>query len=83
VSRAEWPTFRVREIMTPARELSVVTPDENAAAALAKLSHRDVEQLPVVGPTGNLVGMIRRRDILRWLELQPRPRGARPRERHA
>jgi Zn-dependent protease/CBS domain-containing protein len=83
ISRAEWPTFRVRDIMTPSRQLSIVTPDDSAAAALAKLSQRDVEQLPVVDSTGQLVGMIRRRDILRWLELQPRPRGAPPRERHA
>ena len=85
VSRAEWPSSRVRDIMTPARALSVVTPDDSAAAALAKLSQRDVAQLPVVDRTGQLVGMIRRRDILRWLELQPRPRprDARPRERHA
>jgi len=83
IPRAKWPTFRVRDIMTPARELSIVTPEDPAAAALAKLAQRDVEQLPVVDRTGQLVGLIRRRDILRWLELQPRPRGARPRERHA
>ena len=74
---------RVRQVMTPSSQLAVATPDETAAAALAKLSERDVEQLPVVGAGEILVGVIRRRDILRWLELQPHGGGARLRERHA
>jgi Zn-dependent protease/CBS domain-containing protein len=82
--RDEWPVTRVRDIMTEAPQLAVVTPDESASAALAKLAQRDVEQLPVVDAAGRLAGMIRRRDILRWLELQPRAGGGtRVRERHA
>jgi Zn-dependent protease/CBS domain-containing protein len=81
VPREAWPATRVRDIMTGAAELSVVTPNDTAAAALAKLSERDVEQLPVVDEGGGLQGMLRRRDILRWLELQPRPSGPRLRER--
>ena len=61
----------------------MATPDDSAAAALTKLAQRDVEQLPVVDGDGRLVGMLRRRDILRWLELQPRRGGTRMRERHA
>jgi Zn-dependent protease/CBS domain-containing protein len=83
VSREEWPTSRVRDVMTAAPELVVVTPDESAAAALTKLANRDVEQLPVVDGDGRLLGILRRRDILRWLELQPRPGSTRVRERHA
>jgi Zn-dependent protease/CBS domain-containing protein len=82
VLREHWPATRVRDIMTPARELSVVSPDDSAASALAKLSQRDVEQLPVVDEAGRLAGLIRRRDILRWLELQPRADATRVRERH-
>ena len=74
---------RVGDIMTAARELVVVTPEESALAALAKLAQRDVEQLPVVDRAGRLQGMLRRRDILRWLELQPPAGGSRLRERHA
>ncbi len=76
-------TIRIRDVMTPAAQLVVAAPDEMAAAALAKLGQRDVEQLPVVDAAGALVGIIRRRDILRWLELQPHGGGARLRERHA
>ena len=83
VRREDWAMTRVRQVMTPSSQLAVATPDETGAAALAKLAERDIEQLPVVGADQILVGVIGRRDILRWLELQPRARGARLRERHA
>jgi len=84
VQREAWAETRVRNIMTAADKLVMTTPGETAAAALAKLAQRDCEQLPVVDERGALVGIIRRRDILRWLELQqPRGGGARLRERHA
>jgi len=82
VQREHWARGRIRDIMTPAAQLVVATPEETTAAALEKLSQRDVEQLPVIDRAGLLVGIIRRRDILRWLELQPRGR-ATMRERHA
>lgn len=68
VSRDSWDAITVQEIMTPASELSTVAPDEDAADALALLSRRDVRQLPVVR-NGELVGVLRRRDIVRWLQL--------------
>jgi CBS domain-containing protein len=87
VPRDLWPTTRVSDIMTSAPEVAVVSPDDTAAAALQKLAQRNVEELPVVdgAADGRLVGLIRRLDIMRWLELQqPRGRGAGlPRERHA
>ena len=83
VPREAWPTTRVGDVMTAAPELVVATPDESAAAALTKLTSRDIEQLPVVDGGGRLLGMLRRRDILRWLELQPPRGGTRVRERHA
>jgi CBS domain-containing protein len=82
IRREDWTTMRVRQVMTPSSRLAVATMDEPTAAALAKLAERDVEQLPVVGADESLLGVIRRRDILRWLELQPRAGGARLRERH-
>lgn len=54
--------------MTPADQLTVVTPDEDAAEALNKLVQRDVRQLPVLRD-GELVGLLRRRDIIKWLQL--------------
>lgn len=66
--RGEWPTTRVREVMTPTGKLAVVTPRDDASEALAKLSERDVRQIPVV-QDGHVVGILRRRDVLRWLSL--------------
>jgi Zn-dependent protease/CBS domain-containing protein len=84
VPRDHWQTTPVSDVMTNASQLAVVSPTEPASAALQKLASRDIEQLPVVDG-GRLVGLIRRLDIMRWLELQqPRGRGAGlPRERHA
>lgn len=66
--REKWDTTKVRQIMTPAQQLTVATPQENASAALNDLASRDVNQLPVV-QNGQLVGMLCRRDIMRWLQL--------------
>ena len=71
VPRAAWGTTPVRAVMTPADQLATASPQEDAAAALDELARRDVSQLPVL-QGGRLVGMLRRRDIARWLELQSR-----------
>jgi Zn-dependent protease/predicted transcriptional regulator len=68
VPREQWVEARVHQIMTPASELTVATPGEQTSEALQKLSVRDVEQIPVV-EGGRLRGVLRRRDILRWLEI--------------
>jgi Zn-dependent protease/CBS domain-containing protein len=68
VPRPEWPQVRVGQIMTPADELLVVRPEDDAAEALQKLSQRDVRQLPVMR-NGDMVGLLRRQDITRWLQF--------------
>lgn len=69
VSRDNWDTTTVREIMTPAAQLVATNPEEDAAEALNKLRQRDVRQLPVLRE-GSLAGWVRRRDIIRWLQLE-------------
>ncbi len=68
VPRSDWPTTPVRQIMTPSERLVVVTPRAPASEALDKLAHHDVDQLPVV-EDGVLLGVVRRRDILKWVAL--------------
>jgi len=63
-----WPATRVREIMTPVDRLTIVNPELDSAEALSRLTAKDVRQLPVVS-NGHLLGILRRRDILRWLQL--------------
>jgi Zn-dependent protease/predicted transcriptional regulator len=68
-TRDRWDSTLVRDIMTPTSELIVATPEEDAADALNKLTGKDVRQLPVVS-NGRLAGLLRSRDIMRWLQLQ-------------
>ncbi len=69
VQRDAWDTHNVQQIMTPFSKLVVAAPDEDAAEALDKLAKSDVRQLPVVRD-GKLIGLLRQRDILKWLHLQ-------------
>jgi len=68
ITRDKWGTVGGREIMTPANQLFTVSPGEDAADALDKLTQNDVRQLPVVRG-GELLGLLRRRDIVKWLQL--------------
>jgi CBS domain-containing protein len=59
----------VREIMTPSKKLEVVAPEANVSEAFDRLQDREISQLLVMH--GNkIVGLLRRKDIVRWLELQ-------------
>jgi Zn-dependent protease/predicted transcriptional regulator len=68
VPREAWETTSIEDIMSPIDRLVAVTPEENAADALDKLARRDVRQLPVL-QDGGLVGLLRRQDIVRWLQI--------------
>jgi CBS domain-containing protein len=67
--REEWESTTVREIMTTKHDLVIMEPDEDAAEALNILAARDISQIPVVHES-RLLGMLRRRDIVRWMQLQ-------------
>jgi Zn-dependent protease/CBS domain-containing protein len=69
VLRDAWDTTTVSRIMTRAEELEVVAPQENASVALNRLERSNMRQVPVV-EDGHLVGLLRRRDIMRWLQTQ-------------
>ncbi len=59
----------VKDVMTPSQQMIVVAPDEEASEAFYRLQAEDIRQLPVVN--GNkIVGLLRRKDIIRWLQLQ-------------
>ena len=54
--------------MTPAAELATTGPDVSALEALEIIARRNLAQLPVVQGE-NLLGLLRREDILKWLSL--------------
>lgn len=64
-----WSRTYVQEIMTPASELSTLRPDDDASRALEKLSDQNVHEVPVLR-NGQLEGLVRRSDIIRWLRMQ-------------
>ncbi|HET9015606.1 MAG TPA: site-2 protease family protein [Thermomicrobiaceae bacterium] len=65
--RDRWEMTRVDEIMTP-QPLAVASVQEDAEQAFTALATRNVDALPVMN-NGALVGMLLRRDVLRWLQL--------------
>lgn len=67
VPRGQWAETRVGDIMKPATELHVATPDEDMAHVLPYLA--DQEQVPVVDH-GVVAGVLRRQDLMRWLALR-------------
>lgn len=69
VPREQWPYTQVGQVMTPASQLSTLPPEAGAEKALEELSKREVEQLPVLDHLGHLLGLVRRKDLMRWLTL--------------
>jgi len=67
--REEWDRATVADIMTRAEHLATVEPDEDVSDALRKLTSNNVRQMPVVDH-GHLVGLLRQRDVMKWIELQ-------------
>jgi Zn-dependent protease/predicted transcriptional regulator len=66
--RDEWPLTPVRAAMRGVEALITTTPKAALSSAFEQLAQEDVEQLPVL-QDGALVGMLRRRDVTRWLEI--------------
>ena len=69
VSASERATKTVSDIMTPKSDLVTISPDDPANDALNEISKRSIRQL-VVLQDGKLFGLVRRRDIVRYLQLQ-------------
>lgn len=74
-ARTESPNAAVGAVCT--RELLVAHPDETIAAALRRMSARDVGRLPVVArdEPRRLLGMLRRSDVIRAYDLALTRRG--------
>jgi Zn-dependent protease/CBS domain-containing protein len=72
VPSAERASKRVSDIMTPKDKLITIGPDEPAQKALTALSEYNIRQL-IVLENGQLFGLVRRRDIVRYLQLHAAP----------
>ncbi len=69
VDRNKWDRTRVRDVMVPESDLDELSPREDAMDAFQKMASKEMRQMPVV-QNGQLIGVLRRRDILRWLQVQ-------------
>jgi Zn-dependent protease len=69
VPRERWTTSTVGEVMTPMERLEVVRPEAPAYEALERLGRMGVSQIPVVDGHGELRGLVRREDLLKFLWL--------------
>jgi Zn-dependent protease len=77
IPRTDWDTVYVREIMTSGEKLVTIAPEDDAAEAMEKLIQRDVRQLPVMRGNREFLGLLRRRDIMHWLQLNSESPGER------
>lgn len=68
LSRQEWGTKTVSDIMIPYDRLPLVPPEEEATAAMNMLSGRKLKELFVVQGR-ELLGVLRRKDVIRWLQM--------------
>ncbi len=68
IAQHAWPTTTVGAIMTPA-PLKTVSPDTHLSSALELLVSDGLNQLPVV-QDGQVVGLLSRADVLRYLQLR-------------
>lgn len=66
--RSRWNVTTVGDVMTPLQAVVTVGAEQTAAEAASIIGRRDLNQLPVVSG-GELVGLLRREDILKWLSL--------------
>lgn len=67
-----WEATPVAAVMRRIEELRVGSPTQPLAEAFEQLAMQDIAQMPIL-ENGRLVGMLRRRDVARWLELAWRP----------
>jgi Zn-dependent protease len=70
-------TLTVRDVLHPPEKIVGVRPEEDVLEVLNLLANRDLNQVPVL-EQGQMVGLVHRADILRWLALHASPPGAKP-----
>jgi Zn-dependent protease len=67
----EWSRTRVSEAMTPAHQVQVLAPEMAAREAFRTLLESGEEQLPVIDGDA-LLGILRRRDLVKYIQMRLR-----------
>jgi Zn-dependent protease/CBS domain-containing protein len=66
ISRPQWDTVQVRDVMLPLDKLAPVSPDQDALSVLEQMTERNLNQIPVVSD-GRVIGLISRDDLIQVL----------------
>ncbi len=69
VPREQWGQTMVGEVMTPIEQLHVLNPDQYLLDVLPFLAEHEGDHLPVLAADGQLVGVLDREAIVRYLQL--------------
>ena len=72
VPQNEWTHAHVKDIMTPLEELATLPVDADAERAFDVLANQGMAEIPIVEGR-RLRGLVRRRDLVRWLAQQGQP----------
>lgn len=79
VSHADRAQTSVQEIMVPLDDIELLHPDDAAMTAVQGLSRSEIDALPVVAD-GIFQGLVRQREIVKWMALHSDRGGARKRD---
>lgn len=69
VDQARWAETPVEQVMTPAGELPVVSPDDPLTTALERFAATELPLLPVI-KDGRLVGLLYRESVIGYVRMQ-------------
>jgi Zn-dependent protease/CBS domain-containing protein len=70
----QWAEVTVGDVMKRRESLATAAPGDELSKAFERIARDDIGQMPVLDDR-KLVGMLRRRDVTRWLELAWKPSG--------
>ena len=70
IPQDRWPESTVSDVMTGVDEVQTVKPNDTAATALRLMNESEAEALPVVQEDNRLIGVVRRDDLARYLQIR-------------
>ena len=70
IGRERWGTALVGEAMAPITKGTSLSPDDDIPTALSRMSATGQSRLPVIDASGDLVGIVSRRDIMGYLQIR-------------
>ncbi len=68
IPREKWPDTRVSQIMTPLKETLIFDPNQDAAAAMMKMSTENTGRALVMRG-GELLGILSRTDMMKFIQM--------------